>query len=356
MYELIPHIEKKFRGIGEGWARFMYGGSTGGWEAMGAQVFYPDFYNGAGSPAPTRSTSGRTRCRHLRGRERVLLEGPSSARRARAPQLPGAREHDARGDEPPRAGARHEGPVGRAVGHLGGGLLAGGADGYPKPIWDKRTGVIDREVAEHWREHYDLGTSCGATGRRSAGQKLQGKLHIYVGDMDNYYLNNAVYLVEEFLKDARRTRPTAGVVDYGDARRALLERRPQRPNAISRLRYAQMFAPKIVLTVPKKNLDAYRNISRAAGKVWREHGALEYRECAGDDLKVKFGLPFPRLAKARPGEVVVFSWILYKSRADRNRVNAKVMKDPRITKSMTQKMPFDVKRMAYGGFKVFVDV
>ena len=111
-----------------------------------------------------------------------------------------------------------------------------------------------------------------------------------------------------------------------------------------------------VLTVPKKNLDAYRKISRAAGKVWREHGALEYRECAGDDLKIKFGLPFPRLAKARPGEVVVFSWILYKSRADRNRVNAKVMKDPRITKSMTQKMPFDVKRMAYGGFKVFVDV
>lgn len=111
-----------------------------------------------------------------------------------------------------------------------------------------------------------------------------------------------------------------------------------------------------VLAVPKKNLAAYRKLSRAAGKVWREHGALEYRECAGDDLAIKMGLPFPKLAKARPGETVVFSWIVYESRAARDRVNAKVMKDPRITKTMTQKMPFDVKRMAYGGFRVIVDL
>jgi uncharacterized protein YbaA (DUF1428 family) len=111
-----------------------------------------------------------------------------------------------------------------------------------------------------------------------------------------------------------------------------------------------------VLAVPKKNLAAYKRLSRAAGKVWREYGALEYRECAGDDLKTKMGLPFPRLAKAKPGETVVFSWIVYKSRADRDRVNAKVMKDPRITKTMNAPMPFDVKRMAYGGFKVIVDV
>ena len=111
-----------------------------------------------------------------------------------------------------------------------------------------------------------------------------------------------------------------------------------------------------VLAVPKNKLAAYRRISRAAGKVWREHGALEYRECVGDDLKMQMGVSFTDLAKAKPGEAVVFSWIVYASRAARDRVNAKVMKDPRITKSMTQPMPFDVKRMAYGGFKVFVDM
>ena len=111
-----------------------------------------------------------------------------------------------------------------------------------------------------------------------------------------------------------------------------------------------------VLPVPKKNLQAYRRMAEKAGPIWREHGALEYRECAGDDLKVKFGVPFPRLAKAKPGETVIFSWIVYKSRAHRNRVNAKVMKDPRITEMCNGKaMPFDIKRMAYGGFEVVVE-
>ena len=111
-----------------------------------------------------------------------------------------------------------------------------------------------------------------------------------------------------------------------------------------------------VLAVPKKNLPAYRRMSQKAGKVWKDHGALEYRECVGDDLDTKFGLPFPRLAKLKRGEAVVFSWILYKSRAHRDRVNAKVMKDPRLAKMMDPKaMPFDMKRLAYGGFKVLVD-
>jgi uncharacterized protein YbaA (DUF1428 family) len=92
------------------------------------------------------------------------------------------------------------------------------------------------------------------------------------------------------------------------------------------------------------------------GKTLAEYGALEYLECAGDDLKVKFGVPFTRSAKAKPGETVVFSWIVFKSRAHRDRVNAKVMKDPRITAMCDQKaMPFDLKRMVYGGFKVLVD-
>lgn len=111
-----------------------------------------------------------------------------------------------------------------------------------------------------------------------------------------------------------------------------------------------------VLPVPKKNLKAYFQMAGKAGKIWREHGALEYRECVGDDLKVKMGLPFPRLAKLKPGETIVFSWIVYKSRAHRDRVNATVMKDPRIKGMCDEKsMPFDVKRMAYGGFKVAVE-
>jgi len=112
-----------------------------------------------------------------------------------------------------------------------------------------------------------------------------------------------------------------------------------------------------VLPVPKKKVEAYRKMAKKAGKIWREHGALEFRECAGDDVKVKGMASFPRLVKAKPGETVFFSWIVFKSRAHRDRVNAKVMKDPRITNiiSDTSAMPFDVKRMLYGGFKILVD-
>lgn len=108
-----------------------------------------------------------------------------------------------------------------------------------------------------------------------------------------------------------------------------------------------------VLVVPRKNLNAYVRMARAGGKIWREHGALDFKECVGDDLHAKWGIPFPRLAKSRRGEAVLFSFIVYKSRAHRDRVNAAVMKDPRLA-NMTN-MPFDAKRMAYGGFKVLVD-
>jgi uncharacterized protein YbaA (DUF1428 family) len=110
-----------------------------------------------------------------------------------------------------------------------------------------------------------------------------------------------------------------------------------------------------VLAIPTKNLEAYRRIARQAGKVWREHGALEYRECVGDDLDTKFGTPFPRRIRLKPGETVVFSWVVFRSRKHRDRVNAKVMKDPRIANVDPKTMPFDPKRMAYGGFKVLVD-
>ena len=119
------------------------------------------------------------------------------------------------------------------------------------------------------------------------------------------------------------------------------------------MRYVDGF----LLPVPKKNLRAYRKISRKAGAIWKEYGALEYRECAGDDLDNKWGVAYPKLLKLKRGETAVFAWIVYKSRADRDRINAKVMKDPRMNKMMDPKKPIiDFKRMAFGGFTVMVDV
>lgn len=109
-----------------------------------------------------------------------------------------------------------------------------------------------------------------------------------------------------------------------------------------------------VIPVPKKSIAAYRRIARVGAKVWREHGAIDYKECVGDDLNVEFGLPFTKGIKLKPGETVVFAFIVYKSKAHRDRVNAKVMKDPRL-KCDPNAMPFDPKRMMYGGFTVLVD-
>jgi uncharacterized protein YbaA (DUF1428 family) len=111
-----------------------------------------------------------------------------------------------------------------------------------------------------------------------------------------------------------------------------------------------------VLAVPTRKVGAYRRMARQAGKVWRDHGALEFRECVADDLKVKGAIPFARLLRLKPGETAFFSYIGYRSRAHRDRVNARVMKDPRITGSSLTGMPFDPRRMAYGGFRVLVDL
>ena len=115
-----------------------------------------------------------------------------------------------------------------------------------------------------------------------------------------------------------------------------------------------------VIPIARRKVEAYRRMSVKAGKVWRDHGALDYRECIGDDLEVKMGVSFPKLAKAKAGETVIFSWILYKSRAHRDRVNAKVMKDPRLAAMMDpndpKAMPFDVKRMTMGGFTTIVSI
>jgi uncharacterized protein YbaA (DUF1428 family) len=112
-----------------------------------------------------------------------------------------------------------------------------------------------------------------------------------------------------------------------------------------------------IVPVPRRKLDAYRSMARKAGKIWREHGALEFRECAADDVKPGKVTSFPQSVKLKPGEIVMFSWIVFKSRTDRDRVNKKVMKDKRLANMMDPKaMPFDAKRMIYGGFKVMVDL
>jgi hypothetical protein len=169
-YELVPYLEKKYRAIGAGWARFMYGGSTGGWEAMGAQFFYPDEYNGAWCACPD--------------------------------------------------------PI----------------DFRAYTVVDV---YIDRDVASYWRDHYDLSYILRRDWSKGLGKKLQGKLHIYVGEADNYYLNDAVYLVEEFLKGTSDPHYD-GEVDYEPRAEHCWNGDHTRPNAISRLRYYQMFAPKIV--------------------------------------------------------------------------------------------------------------
>ncbi len=117
---------------------------------------------------------------------------------------------------------------------------------------------------------------------------------------------------------------------------------------------AKTYVDGFVLAIPKKKLAAYKKMAQKACKIWMEHGALEYRECVGEDLKTQWGVSFPKLAKAKPAETIVFAWIVYKSRAHRDAVNKKVMADPRMNMEIAA-MPFDTKRMSYGGFEVIVD-
>ncbi len=250
-HELIPHIEKKYFGIGEGWARFLYGGSTGGWEALAVQVMYPEEYNGCFAACPDPIDFRAYTVVNLYEDENAYFVDSEWKRTPR----PGHRDYLGHLSATLEEMNRRElvlGTKGRsgqqwdiweAV------YSPVGADGYPRRIWDKRTGEIDHEVAEHWRENYDLSHIL----RRdwaTLGPKLEGKIHIYVGDMDNYYLNNAVYLVEEFLEST--TDPYyGGEVDYGDRAEHCWNGDHTRPNATSRLRYNQMYVPKILERIRK---------------------------------------------------------------------------------------------------------
>ena len=250
-YELIPYLEKKYRALGAGWARFMYGGSTGGWEAMAAQVFYPDDYNGAWIACPDPIDFRAYTVVDLYEDENAYYAEGDFARVPR----PGMRDRTGRvlatleqlnhlelvlGTHS-RSGQQWD--IWEAV------FSPCGPDGYPARIWDKRTGVIDRAVAAHWREHYDLGHILERDWA-TLGPKLEGKIHLYCGTADNYFLNNAVEVVEKFL-ESTKSPAYGGEVDYGDRAEHCWNGDQTRPNAISRLRYNVMYVEKMVARMEK---------------------------------------------------------------------------------------------------------
>lgn len=251
-YELIPEIEKRFRGIGQGWARFMYGGSTGGWEVLAAQVFYPDEYNGcyAACPDPI-DFRAYTVVDLYKDRNAYYLESnfkktPRPAMRDSLGRVSCTIEETnhrelALGTKS-RSGQQWD--IWEAV------YSPADKDGYPKRIWNKLTGEIDSTVAAYWKEHFDLSYIIKRDWKK-LGPKLKGKVHIYCGDMDTYYLNNAVYFTEAML--AGLENPTYdGEVDYGDRAEHCWNGDHTRPNYISRLRYHQMFIPKWVEELKKR--------------------------------------------------------------------------------------------------------
>ena len=249
--ELIPYIEKKFRGLGQGWARFLYGGSTGGWESLAVQMFYPDHYNGAfiACPDPI-DFRAFTTIDLYKDKNAFYIEGPH-----KKILQPGTRDYLGRVMATTQDINRYElalgtktrsgeqfdiwqaiyGPVGK--------------DGYPQPIFDKETGEIYPEVAAYWREHYDLRYILERDWA-TLGPKVQGKLHIYCGSADTYFLNDAVYLMEDFLKSTTNP-PYDGEVKYGDRAEHCWNGDPTLPNYLSRLHYNTMYLPKILDRIAK---------------------------------------------------------------------------------------------------------
>jgi hypothetical protein len=244
--ELMPYIEKRFRGIGQGWARFLYGGSTGGWESLAVQMFYPDHYNGAfvACPDPVDFRAFTTidlykdkNAFYTQGAHKRILQ-------------PGMRDYlghvlatteDLNNCEfalgtKGRSGEQFD--IWQAV------YSPAGPDGYPKQIIDKVTGEIDHEVAAYWRDHYDL-THILQRDWATLGPKLRGKLHIYCGSEDTYFLNDAVYLLEDFLKSTHNP-PYEGEVKYGPRAEHCWNGDPNLPNYLSRLHYNTMYLPKML--------------------------------------------------------------------------------------------------------------
>ena len=256
-YELIPHVEKLFNGVGEAWGRFLYGGSTGGWESLAAQVLYPKEYNGCFAACPDPIDFRAFTVVNLYEDDNAYYHEGSNRKTLRAGMRDGKgiiknhliqinQRESALGSKG-RSGDQWD--IWQAV------YSPSGEDGYPKPIWDRETGKIDKEVAEYWKENYDLSYIMKRDWDK-IGKDLEGKINIYCGDMDNYYLNNAVVLTEEFLEST--TKPYYnGEVDYGDMAEHCWNGDQENPNHISRLRYNTMYIPKIrdrlKKTAPKNN-------------------------------------------------------------------------------------------------------
>ena len=244
-YELIPHVENLFNGVGEGWGRFLYGGSTGGWEALAVQVFYPSEYNGcfAACPDPidfraftvVNIYKDENAYYHKSDYKKTLRAGMRDGKGIIKSHLIDMNHREMVLGSKGRSGDQWD--IWQAV------FSPAGDDGYPKPIWDKKTGKIDKYVAEYWKENYDLSYILERDWNK-IGNDLIGKLHIYCGDMDNYYLNNAVVLTEEFLESTKNPY-YEGEVDYGNLAEHCWNGDHENPNHISRLRYNTMYLPKI---------------------------------------------------------------------------------------------------------------
>ena len=244
-YELIPHVEKLFNGVGKPWGRFLYGGSTGGWESLAAQVMYPKEYNGcfAACPDPidfraftvVNIYEDDNAYYHEGSHRKTLRAGMRDGKGIIKNHLIQINQRESVLGSKGRSGDQWD--IWQAV------YSPSGEDGYPKPIWDRKSGKIDREVAQYWKENYDLSYIMRRDWNK-IGKDLEGKIHIYCGDMDNYYLNNAVVLTEEFLEST--TEPYYnGEVDYGDMAEHCWNGDHENPNHISRLRYNTMYIPKI---------------------------------------------------------------------------------------------------------------
>ncbi len=243
-YELIPEIEKQFRGIGQGWARFTYGGSTGGWEALAVQVFYPNEYNGAYAACPDPIDFNHYTTINIYKDENAYYAKSDFKDLARpshrnylghiSSTIKETNQRELALGTHSRSGDQYD--VWEAV------FSPMGEDGYPKRIFDKHSGTIDKSVAAYWKVNYDLAHIIKRDWSK-IGEQLKGKIHLYVGDMDNYYLNNAVYTAEDMLKQLKN--PSCNcVIDYGDRAEHCWNGDHTQPNYISRLRYHQMFISK----------------------------------------------------------------------------------------------------------------
>ena len=250
-YELIPAVEREFRGLAQGWARFTYGGSTGGWEALATQVFYPDMYNGAFAACPDPiDFRAYTVVNIYKDKNAYALQGQAaSVERPATRNYLGevfSTQRDANhlelalGDRG-RSGEQYDiwqavfGPVGK--------------DGYPQPIWDKATGDIDPKVAAYWREHYDL-AHIVQRDWGTLGPRLAGKIHVYVGTGDTYFLTDSVYFAQEVFEGLKDP-PYGGEVDYGDRAEHCWNGDHAAPNAYSRLHYNYQYLPKILDRISK---------------------------------------------------------------------------------------------------------